>query len=265
MRFVLNSGIFSFLAAAVLILTPQPAPAQTRLSNSELQRVGKRIWENECDGSISGLTSWNSGEDFASLGIGHFIWYPAGVEGPFEESFPHLIAYLRQGGVEVPAWLLQTRDCPWANKQAFERDANSERMRSLRDLLSKTVPQQTQFIIARLDAAAPKFQQAAGRNAARVQANMQSLRQTAAGNFAMIDYVNFKGEGLKAEERYNGQGWGLLQVLEQMEPSSPQAAPAAFGKAAGEVLTRRVKDSPPARNEKQWLPGWLNRCRAYGN
>ena len=29
----------------------------------------------------------------------------------------------------------------------------------------------------------------------------------------MIDYVNFKGDGLKPTERYKGEGWGLLQVL----------------------------------------------------
>jgi hypothetical protein len=48
----------------------------------------KKIWQNECNGTIAGLTSWNAGEDFASLGIGHFIWYPKGRRGPFEKVFP---------------------------------------------------------------------------------------------------------------------------------------------------------------------------------
>ena len=42
------------------------------------------------------LTHWNEGEDFPSLGIGHFIWFPEGVDAPFDEQFPALISYLRQ-------------------------------------------------------------------------------------------------------------------------------------------------------------------------
>ena len=48
------------------------------LGDAQLERIGKRIWSNECNGTVDGLTSWNTGENFASLGIGHFIWYPAG-------------------------------------------------------------------------------------------------------------------------------------------------------------------------------------------
>ena len=50
----------------------------TELGGAELDRIGKRIWQNECGGTADGLTSWNAGENFASLGIGHFIWYPKG-------------------------------------------------------------------------------------------------------------------------------------------------------------------------------------------
>ncbi|MFM8981770.1 MAG: hypothetical protein ACKOLA_02485, partial [Spartobacteria bacterium] len=62
-------------------------------------------------------------------------------------------------------------------------------------------------------------------------------------------------------ERYNSQGWGLLQVLETM-PASGNALP-EFAKAADTVLTRRVKNSPPSRNEAKWLPGWRNRLATY--
>ena len=39
----------------------------------EAKEIGRRIWMNECGGTIEGLTSWNKGEYFASLGLGHFI------------------------------------------------------------------------------------------------------------------------------------------------------------------------------------------------
>lgn len=240
------------------------ASAQNSLSQAQLESIGKRIWQSEAAGKVEGLTSWNSGEDFASLGIGHFIWYPAGKRGPFEESFPPLVAYLQQSGVPVPEWLKSQRTCPWPDRASFLRDKNSQRQQDLRKLLAGTVSHQVQFIIQRLKMAAPRMQAAAGANAARVRANMDMLGQTAAGNYAMIDYVNFKGEGLKADESYNGQGWGLLQVLIQMEPvANASDAPRSFSRAAKAVLTRRVENSPAARKERQWLQGWLNRCEGY--
>jgi hypothetical protein len=233
------------------------------LSAPDLQRIGKRIWQNECSGTVEGLTSWNSGENFASLGIGHFIWYPEGVEGPFEESFPKLIQWYRQRGVELPGWLLSTKDCPWPNQAAFVRDREGARQKDLRKLLSSTISEQTLFIIARLDQAAPRLVQAAGKNGPLVERNIALLRQTAAGNFALIDYVNFKGEGLNPKERYKGEGWGLLQVLVNMRPADAASAPAAFAKSSQQVLARRVANSPSERGEKRWLAGWSNRCAAY--
>src|SRR4051794_39519410 len=75
------------LVALVLCLAPVLGFSAVNLSEGEAKRIGQKIWQNECNGTISGLTSWNAGEDFASLGIGHFIWYPEGRRGPFEESF----------------------------------------------------------------------------------------------------------------------------------------------------------------------------------
>src|ERR1051325_10815153 len=64
------------------------------LSHAEAVRIGNKVWQNESNGTIAGLTSWNKGENFASLGIGHFIWYPKGLKGPFEESFPKLLNFI---------------------------------------------------------------------------------------------------------------------------------------------------------------------------
>ncbi|MFV0338120.1 MAG: hypothetical protein ACK5LK_07760, partial [Chthoniobacterales bacterium] len=115
---------FPFIFPIIILTACSSAPqAQTsssgiHLSNSQAQEIGHRIWKNECAGTIDGLTSWNSGEQFASLGIGHFIWYPVGKSGPFEESFPRLISYLAQQGVDIPTWLQQARGCPWPNRAA---------------------------------------------------------------------------------------------------------------------------------------------------
>lgn len=253
----------TFAVALFLLSMTGAQSASPTLSKASLEKIGKRIWQNECAGTVEGLTSWNTGENFASLGIGHFIWYPAGTEGPFEESFPKLVAWMQSAGVPVPGWLLSTSDCPWKNREAFLSDQSSERQKQLRTWLAGTVSQQTQFIMARLDAATPKFRSAAGKLGTRVEQNIALLRQSAAGNFAMIDYVNFKGEGLNPKERYKDQGWGLLQVLMDMQPDDAASAPAAFAESAKRVLTQRVRNSPPERKEQRWLPGWSNRCDSY--
>lgn len=236
--------------------------AALALSDAELERIGKRVWQNECGGRRDGLTSWNAGEDFPSLGIGHFIWYPAGKRGPFEESFPKLAKFLESRGAKTEPWMLG--DCPWKTKAEFEADIRSPRMNALRDMLADTVKLQSEFLAERMRAALPKMlDEAPSGSRERVKANFQRLLSSGAGTFALIDYVNFKGEGTNPKERYDGQGWGMLQVLETMDTEGP--APAAFGRAAAQVLERRVKNSPPARNEAKWLPGWKNRVKAYGD
>ena len=261
---------FSFLT---LILTglggcaAAPVPIHnvgTRLSPAQMGRVGNRIWQNECSGTVAGLTSWNAGEDFASLGIGHFIWYPQGKSGPFEESFPPLMAFFESRGIAVSGWMKGS--CPWPSKPTFEADKNGERQKELRNLLSHTVRQQTEFILARMERAKPKMlAQAPTAQRAWVQLAFESLTTTPEGTFCLIDYVNFKGEGTSPKERYNGQGWGLLQVLQAMgeTPGSEASWNVRFAEAAKRVLSRRVANAPPERIEKRWLAGWHNRCDGY--
>ena len=242
---------------------PNPAPGSmppsaVQLSTQELAVVGRKIWQNESGGTVAGLTSWNAGESFASLGIGHFIWYPAGQPGPFTESFPPLLNYFRANRVPLPTWLNQNQPCPWSTRATFQRDQSSPRMQDLRRLLSGTVELQTAFILDRLSRALPAMlAQTAPGDQPRVDANFRALAGSSQGAYALIDYVNFKGEGTSPTERYQGQGWGLLQVLQTMRAPTT----GDFAEAAKSVLTRRVSLAP--KNERQWLPGWLNRCNTY--
>ncbi len=245
-----------FVAAFSAALPLATLGAGPNLSPAQLGRVGQRIWQNECGGTVAGLTSWNAGEAFASLGIGHFIWYPAGKKGPFEESFPPLVAFLQSRGVAMPAWA--RGPCPWASKAGFEADHGGTRQKELRSVLSQTVGLQTEFIIVRLQRALPKML-AATKKPGPVKANFDTLLATPEGAFCLIDYVNFKGEGTAPAERYNSQGWGLLQVLEGMARPSPSA----FADSAKAVLSRRVQNAPAFRHEERWISGWHNRCDGY--
>ena len=232
------------------------------ISEPEAKAIGKRIWINECGGTIEGLTSWNKGEYFASLGIGHFIWYHRIKRGPYEESFPSLVRYLVSKGVNVPEFIFN-KQCPWETRDDFVKARNSPQMIELRNLLLSTIPLQTEFILLRLENALPKMLSAISiKNRSTVQANFYKLTRTAKGKYALMDYINFKGEGTKISERYSGQGWGMLQALEEMNPNTEtRNAPNEFAQAAEKVLIRRVRNAP--RDESIWLKGWQNRLKTY--
>ena len=241
------------------------AAEPVRISDADALRIGKKIWQNESNGTVAGLTAWNAGENFASLGIGHFIWYPQGVHGPFDESFPKLLAFARERDVAIPAWLNQSSACPWNARAEFSGAQNSEQMRELRQFLSRTIDLQAQFMVARLQQSLAKMlDEAAPADRANVERQFARVASTPHGCYALVDYVNFKGEGVLHTERYRGEGWGLLQVLEQMHGSEngPSAA-REFSSSAAAMLRRRVQNSPPERHEARWLPGWLNRVHSY--
>jgi len=255
------------LAAVLCLLLQIEADAAVALSQAEALRIGKKIWQNECNGTIAGLTSWNEGENFASLGIGHFIWYPKAQRGPFEESFPKLVSFIAKRGAKLPGLLLGAGEhpCPWNSRAEFLQAQNTPEMKQLRQFLVDTVDLQAEFLISRLQNALPKMlAEAASSDRANVQQQFERLASTPHGCYALVDYVNFKGEGVLHTERYQGQGWGLLQVLENMHGTSPGAAAVdEFARSAKATLTRRVQNAPAERHESRWLSGWLQRVNSY--
>jgi glucose/arabinose dehydrogenase len=242
------------------------------LSPAQLNWIGDRIFQNECAGQHDCLVHWNDGEAFPSLGIGHFIWYPEGTDGRFTESFPSLIESVRSNRVPLPPLLaeLWQKDsgtlagAPWPDQMAFRNNTASEEVETLRQFLYQTRGLQVRYILDRarasmndVIAAAPPSQ------ASRIRERLWQLSRTPGGVYALMDYVNFKGEGLSETERYKGEGWGLLQVLLAMDHSPGLTALEQFRHAAGRVLTRRAQLAEADIERDQWLPGWLRRLDTY--
>lgn len=239
------------------------------LTPEQVAWIGDRIYANECNRQPACLTAWNTGEAFPSLGIGHFIWYRAGQQEIYEESFPALLAFMQARGITLPAWLgEQGFNAPWPTREAFLADRDSPRVSALRTFLGSHTAEQTAFIIHRFDAALAAILDSV------TEQDGPGARETIAHNFyavanstsphglyALIDYVNFKGTGIAASERYQGEGWGLKQVLLGMKPET-EALP-AFVSSARSRLALRVSNAPADRNEGRWLPGWENRLATY--
>jgi len=247
------------------------ANAQLEIPADLAAKIGTKIWMNETGGDDRAITAWNADEDFMSLGIGHFIWFPAGRPERFGESFPAMVAFLRARGVALPAWLDKhpVPPAPWKDKRDFERNYDAPAMVELRRLLKRSIGEQTQFLIERARQALPKVLATLDTAYARAHVEQQFQRMAASTStlYPLIDYVNFKGEGVLASETLIGkrsgkpEGWGLKQVLLEMSGSEHgQAALAEFARAAHKVLERRIENNPADRLRKA---GWLKRCDTY--
>ncbi len=238
--------------------------ARFYINNDQVREIGKRIWQNECAGKVDGLTHWGDGEDFPSFGIGHFIWFPKNcTKCVFTEQFPSLREFLAQQGKYLPPYFQGA--CPWRTRKEFLAAFNSNLMQSLRMFLARTVDLQTQFIIERFKKAIPSMlSHVPIQRRSHVRQQLYRVARLPMGLYALIDYVNFKGEGIKTSARYRGCRWGLLQVLEQMHGSAVGSVVLEeFARSAKEVLEERVRNAPPLRNESRWLPGWKNRINTY--
>ena len=242
--------------------------SQTSIPSDSYGKIGNLIWRNESGNSVEKLTWWNEGEEFASLGIGHCVWYPEDEKQNFVQVFPELLNFLHSKGIILPAWLRTSGKialCPWQTREQFFAEFRSEKMLELRTILSQTVELQMQFIIMRTQAKLNYLiAQAKPKDRSRLQSLIKQLQQNPNGLYALIDYMNFKGDGTNQNERYNGSGWGLLQVLQSMNyTNNNNLIVAQFAEHAKKLLTQRVKNSPKARNEQKFLAGWINRVNTY--
>ncbi|MFI5350958.1 MAG: hypothetical protein ACHQ2Z_15530 [Elusimicrobiota bacterium] len=263
------------------------------ISDKEAAEIGSRIWEHEGGGKL--LIWWDATAECASFGINNYLWFQRGLKVPFQESFPPLIDYMLSKGANVPQWIRSKPPAPWSTRtELFAETAppgrirndpkrfgltadklaktDSPRMKELREFLESTVALQARFSIQRMIDSLPKML-AAVPESARPAIEKQFYRVACShgGQFDLVDYANFKGEGTNPIERYKSpsgemQGWGLLQVLQHMK--GDDLGPPALNEFADSsewVIRRRVDNAPPERRDgdRRWLALWVKRIQDY--
>ncbi len=83
-------------------------------------------------------------------------------------------------------------------------------MKELRSLLAGTIALQARFAALRLEHALPKMLEAApSGDREKIRENFYRVAGEPQGLYALVDYVNFKGEGTLTSERYHGEGLGI--------------------------------------------------------
>ena len=258
--------LFFILAISALFAT------EIKLTDKQANFIAQKVWQNEGAGLDKYLVHWNEGEDFASVGIGHFIWFSKGHTERFREVFPMVIAFMEDRNVKMPSWLNSKTPLPWNSKESFykAKKEKSQKYSELFKFLKVTMPQQAAFMAQRLSEALPQMLETIDdpQKQALIKKRFNEVMHHKDGSvnerglYVLLDYTNFKGEGTLESERYKGQGWGLLQVLEHMDPKEGNKLK-AFAESAKAMLSRRIKNSPPERGEERWRKGWNVRLDTY--
>ena len=259
--------LFTFYFASILLFS-----TEILLTQKQANYIAKKVWQNEGAGKDKYLIWWNKGEDFASLGIGHFIWFPKDHTERFREVFPMVVAFMQKKGVTLPYWLTPKTDFPWQTKEKFfaAKKSHTKKYEELFHFLKSTMPYQAEFMSKRLSLALPQMLDSIKNEKKKktIQRRFYEVMHNKDGSinerglYVLLDYTNFKGEGTLKSERYKGLGWGLLQVLWNMQDAEPNRLK-AFAQSASRMLSRRIKNSPPARGEERWRKGWNIRLDTY--
>ena len=234
------------------------------IKQNDAQLIGEKIFLNETGGKLEHLMFWHPNEPFPSLGIAHFIWYPKNLKNGFNDSLPQLIAFYNSKNITVPQ-ILQTRYAPWDTRQEFEefKLKNPDVVKEVIDFFYNTKDIQVEFILARVQNLLPNLLKNES-NAKHIENQFKRILSSKYGIYALVDYVNFKGEGVAVSADYNNNGWGLKQVLQNMNGSKTgKNALEDFSKACKMVLKNRVDNAPTHKNEQKFLNGWYKRCETY--
>lgn len=232
-------------------------PLFSNLTPQTAQEFIQFIGQKEFGWSEKGITSWNSGENMASMGLGHFIWYPKGTSAEYGDSFRSMIRFVESKGVRLPASLQGYPQCPWKNKSDFDRNIDSPQMQEIRAFLNSTINLQFEFILQRLSNGVKSISNSLPtEQRVLFETRVKELAATPQGLRALVDYINFKGEGLS-----NAAPWGLKQVVLGMN-GIPQGSHAVvqFSESAKQVLRNRVASD---LSNQKFLAGWESRCNSY--
>jgi hypothetical protein len=175
-----------------------------------------------------------------------------------------MIDFIEKRGARPPAWVKNT-PCPWSTRKQFMQNFYGKRAVQLRNFLLGTKRLQALYLVDRVRKALPRILKASDKGLhSNVRRQFYRMENSPGGMYALIDYVNFKGEGILASERYKGEGWGLLQILERMHGTSRSTgAVEEFTAVARKLLANRIKNDPYGYTRKHWLPVWYRRLDTY--
>ena len=189
------------------------------------------------------------------MGIGHSIWLSEDSE-VFYNTFPVMIKFLVKNNVDIPEWMKEHYN-PWKIRDNFIKD--EKRRNELKSVLIRTKIQQVFFIVENYNNSLAKIvsKLLPGDREMFIK-KICLLKNDPRSIYAMLDYSNFKGNGFNDKGEIVKDGWGLLQVIQNMKLEGNSLL--NFVQSTKFVLKRRIKNNP---KDKIWLEGWMKRVNSY--
>jgi hypothetical protein len=237
------------------------------ISQADTLLIAQRVFKNECAVEEKCLLEWNTGEDFLSLGLEHFTWYPSDSPDNPNEAFDRYLQYAKDRGEHLPDWLDKNPFpvCPWRSRDEFINSKDSRQYKDLMDFMVRTKNCQANYLIENTKRSLQKIIDVLPDDQRpHIDKLISQLSSNPKGLYAMIDYLDFKGPGIGQRGDLEDEGWGLLQVLQRMhDMPTTQEALEEFVRSAKIVLTHRVFIARQSKHEDQWLQGWLRRVDRY--
>jgi hypothetical protein len=195
-----------------------------------LHKLAANVLRNETGCRPMDIVKWNKNENFPSLGLMHSIWFPPGVNHAYGQSFPEMWQFLRKkalaaGSPPVPAFMQSEKTgAAWAETEFRVPDRETaDEIATLKKFLAepKVLEWQKEFIVRRAQKSFSRVLAAIEPGPKRQEAfsYLKRLLATDRGVISVIDYVNFKGEGLipvKVDGFTQPISWGFRPVLEKM-------------------------------------------------
>lgn len=229
-----------------------------KISGANVKQVAELVYKNETGGNPQYLMFWSAKEPFPSLGIGHFIWFPANYNSSFGNTLPLLIDFYKSKNIKVPK-LLQQYNAPWNSKQEFEtyKQNNPDEVAEIIKFFEKTKHIQVEYMFNRIINSFNNIVQTSS-NKSKVIFQFNRIISQKNGIYLLVDYTNFKGEGA-TENSISG----LRNVLENMKGVKQDATVYYdFANSCKDVLINRVYLSNNY-SETKFLQGWAKRCNSY--
>ena len=216
-------------------------------------KIARKIWQNGCSGTVRGLVSWNRGEAFPSLGIGHLFGSRPESGRSFEKVPPFVEFCRKRRGPTCLKWCYGS--APWKTREELYQGGCPgglpDRMRQwlsssaskCRRILSSTVLWRPWTASGTSPAAPVKWRPGTMSRGVGAQWHvcLDRLRQFQ------------KGEGTNPTEQYCGQGWGLRQVLEKC---ARLGQPAAVGLRKQPRRGASTAGGQQPSRQGQGLAGW---------
>jgi len=235
-------------------------PREIIVNDAQAEMIALKISDNENTRERLRLIRWREEDEFSSLGIVSFFWYPHG-EKSAELSFNGLLGYIAQSR-HLPGWLNDANTPPWNSREEFLSARHDVFKAKLRDFLQQARSEQVQYLIMYLEANLPRMLKEVKNPFAKmhVYENFYHVAVQENGVYALIDYSMFMGSGVSPEDRYNNLGWGLVHVLENMKGDAENLME-AFVSSADILLMRRIESLP--KDERRHLVDWRRRINTY--